>query len=207
MSVPRDRYRADRTGMVSVGRALSNVISPPVIFAVLGFFLAFYSAPFAAAVGWGVLYGVVVSLIPILVVFYLLYTGRIGELHMSHTQERHLPYIVAILCAAAAYLLLRFLNGPELLRCLSLFNVIELVALGLINIYWLISLHATGITAAWLISWLVFGWVAAVAVLPFVIIVCSVRLYLKRHTPAQVAAGVGLGIASVLALVPFGCFV
>lgn len=207
MTVPRDRYRADRTGMVSVARALSNVISPPVIFAVLGFFLAFYSAPFAAAVGWGVLYGVLVSLVPILVVFYLLYTGRIGELHMSHTQERHLPYVVAILCAVAAYLLLTFSNGPTLLRCLSAFNAIELIALGVINLYWLISLHATGATAAWLISWLVFGWVAAMTILPFVIIVCWVRLYLRRHTPAQVAAGIGLGIASVLALVPFGCFV
>jgi membrane-associated phospholipid phosphatase len=193
--------------MVSVARVLSNVISPPVIFAVLGLVLAFYSAPFRAAAVWGVVYGVLVSLVPILVVFYLLRTGRIAELHMRHTQERHLPYLVAIVCAGAAFLLFTILDGPELLRCLTAFNTVELVALGLINIYWLISLHATGITAAWIISWLVFGWMAAVILLPVVLLVCWVRLYLKRHTPAQVVAGIALGVASVLALTPFGCFV
>jgi len=193
--------------MVSVARFLSNIISPPVIFAILGFVLAFYSTPFRTAAAWGLLYGVLVSLVPILAVFYLLHTGRIAELHMSHTQERHLPYMVAILCTGAAFLLFTIFDGPEMLRCLTAFNTVELIALSLINIYWLISLHTTGITAAWIISWLVFGWVAAVALFPFVILVCWVRLYLKRHTPAQVAAGIGLGIASVLALIPFGCFV
>jgi membrane-associated phospholipid phosphatase len=90
---------------------------------------------------------------------------------------------------------------------MAAFNTVELVALSLINIYSLISLHATGVTAAWIISWLVFGWVAALAILPVVVLVCWIRLYLKRHTPGQVAAGIGLGMASVLALTPFGCFV
>jgi membrane-associated phospholipid phosphatase len=97
-------------------------------------------------------------------------------------------------------------GGPELLRCLSLFNVIELVALGLINIAWLISIHATGVMAALVIVGLVFGWTASLIVLPFVISVCWVRLYLKRHTPAQVAAGLILGVISVLVLTLAGCF-
>jgi membrane-associated phospholipid phosphatase len=193
--------------MVWVARYLSNIISPPIMFALLGFALAFYSTPFRTAAAWGVLYGVLVSLVPILAVFYLLRTGRIAELHMSQTQERHLPYLIATLCAGAAFLLLTLFNGPELLRCLAAFNVVELIALGLINTRCLISIHATGMTAAWLIAWLVFGWVAAVLLFPILLLVCWVRLFLKRHTLAQVVAGIGLGIISVLTLTAFGCFV
>ena len=36
--------------------------------------------------------------------------------------------------------------------------------------------------------------------------VCFVRLYLRRHTPAQVFMGIGLGAAVVIALHGLGCF-
>ena len=137
---------------------------------------------------------------------FLLKTGRIKELHMSNTSERHWPYVTAVLCAALAYGLIAGFGGPESLRCLSLFNIIELVALGLINVFWLISLHATGVMAAFVIVGLVFGWTASLIVVPFVVSVCWVRLYLKRHTLSQVIAGLALGVASVLVMTLIGCF-
>ena len=54
--------------------------------------------------------------------------------------------------------------------------------------------------------WLVFGWAAGLIVLPLVVLVVWVRLYLKRHTPAQVVAGMALGTISVLSLTLVGCF-
>jgi membrane-associated phospholipid phosphatase len=84
--------------------------------------------------------------------------------------------------------------------------VIELAALAAINIFWLISIHATGVMAAFVIVGLVFGWMASLIVVPFVISVCWVRLYLKRHTPTQVTAGLILGVASVLIITLTGCF-
>jgi membrane-associated phospholipid phosphatase len=60
--------------------------------------------------------------------------------------------------------------------------------------------------AAFVIVGLVFGWTASLIVIPFVISVCWIRLYLKRHTPAQVTAGLLLGVASVLVLTLTGCF-
>jgi membrane-associated phospholipid phosphatase len=97
-------------------------------------------------------------------------------------------------------------DGPELLRCLLIFNIIELAALAIINIWWLISIHVTGVVASWIIVGLVFGWTASLIVVPFVISVAWVRLYLKRHTPLQVIAGAALGIVSVLSLRLIGCF-
>ena len=152
---------------------------------------------------WTAVYGLTVSLAPIIFVLFLLKTGRIKELHMSNTKERHWPYTIAVLCALLAWGIISYYDGPELLRCLALFNAVELAALGIINIYWLISMHSTGIMATFVIVGLVFGWGYSLIVLPFVLSVCWVRLYLKRHTLAQVLAGLVLGIASVLII---NCF-
>jgi membrane-associated phospholipid phosphatase len=144
---------------------------------------------------------------PILFVLWLLKTGRIGELHMSDTRERHLPYLAAVVCGFIFYGIVILFDGPQLLGCLAVFNIVTLSALGLINIRWLISFHATAIAAAWMIIGLVFGWTASLLVLPFMLGVIVVRLFLKRHTPAQVIAGLALGISTVWVLAMFGCFV
>ena len=205
---PLDQLAQNRTGLVKAARIYSNVVSPPVMFAVVGLAFGLHALPGWPGFLWAAVYGLLVSLAPILVVVYLLKTGRISELHMSNTRERSIPYISAVLFAAIAYGLIAGLNGPELLRCLALFNVIELTALAIINHFWLISLHATGAIASAVLVWLVFGWQAGLIVgIPLVGSVCWVRLFLKRHTPAQIVAGLWLGTAVVLILVPFGCFV
>ena len=206
--LPLDLLEKNRTGFVKAARIYSNVVSPPVMFAMVGMAFGLYALPGWAGFLWAAVYGLLVSLAPILVVVYLLKTGRIAELHMSNTRERNIPYQSAILFAAIAYGLIAGFGGPELLRCLALFNVIELTALTVINHFWLISLHATGAIASTVLVGLVFGWPTGLLVgIPLVGSVCWVRLFLKRHTPAQVVAGLALGTAVVLILVPFGCFV
>jgi membrane-associated phospholipid phosphatase len=126
---------------------------------------------------------------------------------MSNTAERHLPYLAAVLCGILIFSIVTLLNGPAILKCLAVFNIITLSALGLINARWLISFHATAIAAAWSIFGSQFGWKASLIVLPFVIGVIVIRLYLKRHTAAQIIAGLLLGVLSVLSLTWFGCFI
>ncbi|MCA9919621.1 MAG: hypothetical protein KC445_16800 [Anaerolineales bacterium] len=206
--LPLDFLAHNRTGFVKAARIFSNVVSPPVMFAVVGLAFGLYALPSWIGFLWAAVYGLLVSLAPILVVLFLLKTGRIAELHMSNTRERNIPYISAVLFAAVAYGLIAAFDGPELLRCLAIFNVIELAGLAIINHFWLISLHATGAMATAVLVTLVFGWTAGLLVgIPLVVSVCWVRLFLKRHTVAQVVAGLALGTAVVLILVPFGCFV
>ncbi|MFQ5434214.1 MAG: hypothetical protein ACE5FD_04990, partial [Anaerolineae bacterium] len=200
-------YAHDRTGLIKAARIFSNVVSPPVMFALLGIAIPLKTLPFWPGFGWAAVYGLLTSLAPILVVLYLLKIGYISELHMSNTSERHLPYTTAVAFALLAFGIVSWFDGPELLRCLLIFNIIELAALGVINIWWLISIHATGIMATFVIVGLVFGWGWSLLALPFVVAVCGVRLYLKRHTPAQILAGLGLGVLSVGVLTLFGCFV
>lgn len=206
MTEPRDHNVAATVGLIWLARLFSNIVSPPVMFAVLGLALAWHELPFWPGLAWAAVYGFFASLAPILFVLYMLKTGRIAELHMSNTAERHLPYLVAVLCALIALLIFTFFDGPVLIRCLLIFNAVELAALGLINVYWLISIHTTGIMATMMIVGLVFGWPASLLVLPFVILVTWVRLFLRRHTVGQVTAGLGLGIVSVMVLTLLGCF-
>lgn len=207
MKGPRDWHPDERVGAVRTARIFSNVVSPPVMFAVVGLVFALLERPTFGGFLWAAVYGLLVSLAPILLVLYLLRTGRIKELHMSNTRERRLPYLASVICAGLMYLLATTLDGPELLRCLALFNVLELAALGLINNYWLISIHATGIVATTLLAWLVLGSQTLAITLPLSVAVVAVRLFLKRHTPAQLVAGGALGAASVYAMTLVGCFV
>ena len=204
---PRDHFVADRVGGVRVARLFSNVVSPPVMFAILGLVLAWRELPFWPAVAWAAVYGFFVSLTPILFVLYMLHSGRILELHMSNTAERHLPYLVAVLGSLIVLALLYLLDGPSLLRCLALFNVVTLVLLGVLNARWLVSFHTTAAMALTTTVGLVFGAAAGALLLPLVALVAAVRLYLRRHTVAQIVGGVVIGFLSVWGLTLAGCFV
>jgi len=206
MTVPLDQHEQNRKGIIGTARLFSNIVSPPVIFATIGLALSLKVLPLSQAIVWAAVYGFVISLLPILFVLWLLRTGRIGELHMSDTNERHLPYLSAVLCGVLILGIVVFLEGPDLLRCLAIFNIITLTALGVINSRWLISFHATAIAAAITIAGLVFGWKGSLIVLPFLLAIVVVRLYLKRHTLDQIVAGLALGVLSVLSLTLFGCF-
>lgn len=207
MTGPRDHHAIDRVGLVRLARLFSNIVSPPVMFAVLGLLLAWHVLSPLPALLWAAVYGFFVSLAPILFVLYLLRTGRIVELHMSNTQERHLPYLVAILGSLVVIALLRLFDGPQLLVCLALFNLVTLFSIGLINLRWLISFHAAAAMAMDTIVALVFGPLAAVALAPVVALVVGARLYLRRHTLGQIIGGLAIGAGSVLLLRQLGCFV
>jgi membrane-associated phospholipid phosphatase len=206
-SNPRDHSAVVTIGGIRLARTFSNIISPPVIFACLGLALAWADLPFWPGFLWAAVFGFLVSLAPILLVVYLLKTRRITDLHMNTTRERRLPYVSSVGGALMALAILGLFDGPPRLTCLAWLSVVVLSILGLINNFWLISIHAASIAAAATISGLVFGWWAALLVLPLVILVATARLYLKRHTPAQVTGGLALGVGSVLSLTLFGCFV
>ncbi len=174
---PRDHFVADRVGGVRLARLFSNVVSPPVMFAILGLVLALRQLPFWPAVAWAAVYGFFVSLAPILFVLYMLHSGRILELHMSNTAERHLPYLVAVVSSLIVLGLVILLEGPTLLRCLALFNVVTLVILGVINARWLVSFHATAAAAMATTVGLVFGPISGAALLPVVALVAAASIY------------------------------
>jgi hypothetical protein len=206
MMKPRDHFAVDRVGLIGLARTFSNIVSPPVMFAVMGLLLSLHALPLAPALVWAAVHGFLVSLAPILYVLYLLRTGRIVELHMSDVRERHGPYLAATFGALAFLSLTLVFDAPQLLRCLGLFNVVTLASLGLINTRWLISFHTTAATSMVLLAWNVLGGSVGLLLLPVLLLVIVVRLYLRRHTLAQIFAGLVLGAGSVYFLTLLGCF-
>jgi hypothetical protein len=185
-------------------RVFSNIVSPPTIFAAIGFPVAWRDLPFWPGFLWGWLYAICISGIPMLVVVFLLRTGRIGDLHMRHARERHIPYLVTFLCAVGGWVVLRFAGGPRLLGMVLLCNAIGLAMLGLINVVWLVSNHSGSISGATVLMGLMYGPGAVVAMLPLVAMVFAARLKLRRHTMAQLVAGVAVGAAPVLLFAALG---
>lgn len=196
---------ADSVGIIKQIRLFTHIVSPPVIFAVLGFAVAWTQLPFWQGLAWGTLYGVLISLVPILFVVRLLKTGRITDINMTK-QERRIPYFIAGICAVIAAIIIYFGDGPRYLYHLTLLNIIAITGMGAINLVWQISNHATSVVSATWVSAVVFDRDLLAILLPLAIAVCVARIYLRRHTPSQILAGATLGTIAVLGLLLTGCF-
>lgn len=206
MNGPKDHSAEVTVGTIRFARTLSNVVSPPVIFAILGLALGIADEGLWLGFLWAAVFGFFVSLAPILLIVYMMRIGRITDLHMSSRQERYIPYIVSITTSGIVLLLISLFDGPDYLSCLTVLNIIVLILLGLVNTVWLISIHTASVSAAAFVIGLVFGWWAAAVFSPFLIMVCWARLYLRRHTLGQVVAGLLLGFSGVGGLALLGCF-
>jgi membrane-associated phospholipid phosphatase len=188
-------------------RYATYVISPPTVFAGLGYALAWVARPeFWPGLAWGTFYGVATSLLPLLFVVWMRLTGRVGSITMTR-RERTVPYFLAVIAALGAWALLVAIDGPLLLRCLTLVNALALGGLGLINLGWKISNHAAAVGAGAMIAGLVFGALTGWLLAPVAVAVCVARVWLRKHTTGQVVAGLALGVAVVLGLARTGCFV
>ena len=189
---------------VRLARIYSNLFSPPLGSAVLGFAIAWAELSFWPGLMWGATFGVLVSLVPVLVVVYLLKTGRVSDLHMRHQHERHLPYMISFAGAGLALGATVAIDGSPLLRGLAVCNVVGLGALGIINVYWLISNHSAAMMMATAFVGVAFGAQVGLTLTPLVALTVWARLSLRRHTPAQLVAGLLVGAAPVMILANLG---
>ena len=135
--------------------------------------------------------------------FYVLYKLRfISSLQMQTLAERRLPYVLVVLLytlfTLAAFQYLRLLPQLTILMAAMTFCI---ACVAFISLWWQISAHATGIggvvggLAVLLLKTGVqalFGPLLACLLLAGT--VAAARLQLNAHTPAQVAAGFGLGL-------------
>lgn len=191
---------------VRVARIVSNVISPPLVFAIMGFVLAWSVMPFLPGLVWGAIYGFFISLVPLLVVIYMWQTGRVKDLHISDTRQRRIPYLVGVSGAVIMYGLIRWVEGPSILGMLAMANVIGLGVLGIVNQFWLISNHMASITSAVILIGVVFTPVIGLAFAPLIGLVYYSRCILGRHTTGQLWAGMLVGVGSILLVATMGVF-
>jgi len=142
---------------------------------------------------FGVLPGVILS--------YMRYRGRVPALYLPQREQRHGMLLWGSVWYGAGWALLWALDasGP-LLAAGAVFGV-NALAVWVINRWWKISIHATGVAggAGMLHFFWGPGWASLVLALPLLAVMWA-RLRLQAHTPAQVVAGALLGVTSATAL-------
>lgn len=133
-------------------------------------------------------------MIPYFFVLYLYKSGRIKDLHLPRRKDRILPVCTSIACFIAAYFIIDLLGAITLLKDVFLIYIVALIFFGIITLFWKISFHTSYITLFCLICILIFGKIAFFTVV-LIFLVSWARIRLKRHTLAQVLAGIGLNLA------------
>lgn len=182
-------------------RLISDLVSPPVVWGVMIFPIAFREADSREiAILWALTYGVLVCLLPVLYIAWMVRRGSISDIHMRLREERLRPFLVSMFCTGLAWGALRLMGAPSVVPLVAIVTLAQLMAMAAITLVWQISIHAMSITSAVVATGLLFGVGPALVVFPLVPLVGAARLKLNRHTPAQVVAGTLVGALVTVAL-------
>jgi membrane-associated phospholipid phosphatase len=177
-----------------VARLVGELLSPPPILVVLALVVAWDSSPTPAmAVLWGGIAAVFASVLPYAIILRGVRRGRLSDKNLSLRAERIRFAVVAITSVLLGLALLAALDAPAAMTAL-LASIAAGVACGwVITLWWKVSVHAAIAAGAATVLLLVFG-TALLAAWPLVAVIAWSRVQVGDHTPAQVLAGVALGI-------------
>jgi membrane-associated phospholipid phosphatase len=174
---------------------VGEVLSPPPIIVVLALLVAWESSPTPAlAVLWGGIAAVFASLLPYAIILRRVRRGRLSDKHISVREERVRFAVVAITSVLAGLAVLAALDAPAEMVALLASLVTGMVCGWVITLWWKISVHAAISAGAVAVLTLVHG-PALAAAWPLVALIAWSRVQVGDHTPAQVLAGIALGIA------------
>lgn len=180
---------------LKTAKAISTFSHPVVVFpASLPFFL--FQAHLSKEKLLFLLLILFILAIPIFYFFYALKKKKISDWEMTQRQERYPLYLLSLFCGGLALVLLK-ISGSEILFNVALIFYLLGIFITLINFSWKISVHTAGITAGALVFNLLLNQSPYLYLL--IPLVAWSRYEEKKHTPAQIFAGVVLG-----ALVVFG---
>jgi hypothetical protein len=145
--------------------------------------------------------------VPSLLIYYLFRSGYIQNLYLTTLADRRLPYfLTAIVYFFLAYLFAFRMDGISELAPQIGFIIggigVSILLVGLISLSWQISAHAVGIGGVvGVIGGMMLRFSITELFFPLLVLVlltglvASARLKLNAHTPAQVGAGLLLGLA------------
>lgn len=176
-------------------RLISDLLSPPVVWGLLAFPIAFHSASGGRALGLVFLYVLCVVWLPLLYILFNVRSGAITDIHLRERRERLRPFAVSILGAACALAALALADAPRVMLLLALITVLEMALIAAITVVWQISMHTMSIASAVVAIGVLYGPAPAAILLPLVALVGLGRYRLGRHDLSQILAGAALGAA------------
>lgn len=192
-SAPADR---DLRGLRWLAHGISHAASPPLAsLAAIVLAAAVDGSPQAyAAAGVFALIGIVT---PALALIWQWRRGEVTDIELTHRDQRVWPMLLTATCVGGAAVILQLVGAPPAVTGLASILGVQSLLLLVITMSWKISVHCAAIaTLGCLVSLLLHR--------PEPLLVAGLamawaRLYLRRHTALQTAAGSALG-AGLLAL-------
>lgn len=186
---------------LSWARVVSDVLSPPAVWAALAVPIALRDADRTRdAWLWAGDYILFVCVLPILYIAWLVKRGIVTDIHLKLRHQRLKPFLVSIAFAALALISLTLLDASRVMQIFALFTLVQLLLIAVITLTWQISVHAISISGAAVALGVLFAPVYLLLILPLVALVGAARIKLDRHTPAQVAAGTVVGALTPMVL-------
>lgn len=141
------------------------------------------------------------AIVPILLIILLWKTGSISSLTITDAKQRTTPYIYTLICYGFwAYFLRATMQLPIFLLLVAIGAMVALLAVTIINHWWKISAHLTGIggllggICSFAINYSTLPIALIITVLVAALLLMYARLYLNAHTPLQVICGFLLGL-------------
>lgn len=183
-------------------QVVSNLISPPVVWAVWVYPIALTFSPAQdMAILHASIFTFLVCIMPMLYVAYMVKIGKIGDLHMRESNERYIPYAVSIFAGVITGLILSSLGAHRVLLVLTLISIVQLTLMLLGTFLNHISAHAMAITSVTAACALIYGFSFSLMFIPVIMLVVLARLVLDRHTPVQILMGTLVGTITPFAVI------
>jgi membrane-associated phospholipid phosphatase len=177
-----------------VARLVGELLSPPPILAVLALVVAWDSSPTPAmAILWGGIAAVSASVLPYALILRGVRRGQFTDRNISLREQRIRFAGVAVASILTGLAVLAAFDAPAEMVALQASIAVGLACGWVITLWWKISVHAAIAAGAATVLLLVFG-PALLVVWPLVAVIAWSRVGVGDHTPAQVLAGVALGI-------------
>lgn len=193
---PADR---DLRGLRWLAHGISHGASPPLASLAATFLAASLDGSPQAFVAAGV-FGLIGIVTPALALIWQWRRGEVADIELTHRNQRVWPMLLTATCVGGAAVVLQLVGAPPSVTGLASILGVQSLVLLMITMSWKISVHCAAIaTLGCLISLLLHRpeplLVAALAM-------TWARLYLRRHTALQTAAGSALGAGSLALLWP-----
>ncbi len=177
-----------------VARLVGELLSPPPILVVLALMVAWDSSPTPGmAVLWGAIAAVFASVLPYALILRGVRRGRLSDKNISLREQRIRFGVVAITSILTGLAMLVTFDAPAAMVALLASIAVGVACGWVITLWWKISVHAAIAAGATTVLLVVFG-PALLAAWPLVAVIAWSRVQVGDHTPAQVLAGVALGV-------------
>jgi membrane-associated phospholipid phosphatase len=177
-----------------VARLVGELLSPPPILVALALVVAWDSSPtLAVAVAWGAVAALFAGVLPYALILRGVRRGRLSDRNISLREQRVRFGGVAIASLLLGLAVLAAFDAPAEMVALLASIAVGVACGWVITLWWKISVHAAIAAGAATVLTLVFG-PALLAAWPLVALIAWSRVQVGDHTPAQVLAGVALGV-------------